>query len=458
LTRFLEGTTGRVGRRVFRVLPPTVKNPLRRLLLGEKSSRISRSESEPPFGYSPDVADADDLKARLAQTNIFGSQLAEAHGYLVSALERFRITMSLIPPLDIGGRVLELGANPYFLTRLLRERGLDVTCANWFGEGNPVGSQGFQDVIESGAEHTYKFDHFNLECESFPYDNDSFEMVLFCEILEHLPADPINALAEIHRVLRPGGQLILTTPNAARTENLIRLVAGENVYETLSGYGAYGRHNREYTVEELRQLLVACGYEVPQLFTMDIGGVVEDAAIPENASRANRGFNLFAVAEPIGQPKWVYPDWLFSSRHALWRLVMPSLVVGRNDDLQCRGFHAREVVGGCDARWTGADDTSIVLVGSVEGTSRVVIEGVAPPHMVGSSLRLSADVEGTRAQWDIECNDGAFRVESDHVTTTGRPQEIVIRTDRTWKPNEVGLSTDERTLGVAVTGVSLEPS
>jgi 2-polyprenyl-3-methyl-5-hydroxy-6-metoxy-1,4-benzoquinol methylase len=40
----------------------------------------------------------------------------------------------------------------------------------------------------------------------------SFDTVISCETIEHL-LDPVAALREFHRLLRPGGRLVLTTPN-----------------------------------------------------------------------------------------------------------------------------------------------------------------------------------------------------------------------------------------------------
>jgi 2-polyprenyl-3-methyl-5-hydroxy-6-metoxy-1,4-benzoquinol methylase len=77
-------------------------------------------------------------------------------------------------------------------------------------------------------------------------------------------------LKEIKRVLKPNGILILTTPNVSRLENVSKMISGENIYDPYSGYGPYGRHNREYNRHELNLLLNHLGFTVESMFTADV--------------------------------------------------------------------------------------------------------------------------------------------------------------------------------------------
>jgi SAM-dependent methyltransferase len=171
------------------------------------------------------------------------------------------------------GRLLELGANPYFTTMLLKAFGdRDLVLANFFNDGMPA--TGSQEVTfqRNGTSETtvFAFDHFNIESARFPYDDGAFSVVIFAEIIEHLLNDPLSVLAEIRRVLAPGGQLILTTPNVSRLENVARSISGANIYDPYSGYGPYGRHNREYNRHELDLLLRFAGFRPEIMFTADV--------------------------------------------------------------------------------------------------------------------------------------------------------------------------------------------
>jgi SAM-dependent methyltransferase len=437
-------------------LPDQVRRPVLAAVSAAREARRSGAVEPVPAGrlfeFPDDVADRDALRDYLADTDIFGPAEAEAHGYLHDALDRFRITMALLPDLAPGARILELGANPYFLTRLLLRRGYKVTAANYFGEqfsGEPV-----QVVTGArhGERHVFEFDHFNVERERFPYDDDSFDLVLFCEILEHLPFDPIHTLAEIHRVLaKPGGRMVLTTPNAIRTRNLLRVLAGDNPYEELSGYGTYGRHNREYTVRELRELLGALNFEVEDVFAADIHP--DDPPVPAigGVDPGDRGDNLFAVARAAGEPRWHYPPWLYSSRHALHRVVAPDVRAGHNDELQAVGLHPAEQMPGGWACWTEAERVVFTVEAPAGGRAELVVDGLAPPPAVPGPVVVT--IGGTRHE--VACDNAPFTLRAT-VSVEAGVNDVAVEVAPTWSPAEVGINADPRRLGVAIRRVAVE--
>ncbi len=64
-----------------------------------------------------------------------------------------------------------------------------------------------------------------------------------------------------------------------RLDNVRKVIAGENIYDPYSGYGPYGRHNREYTPQDLASLLSANGFNVESLFTADVNAGLQGSNI-----------------------------------------------------------------------------------------------------------------------------------------------------------------------------------
>jgi SAM-dependent methyltransferase len=105
-----------------------------------------------------------------------------------------------------------------------------------------------------------------------PLAPESRDVVIFADVLEHLKLPPRRVLRRVLAPLRPGGTLLLTTPNIARQANLERLMRGENILEPFRedlpadrDVTDYVSHIREYTVREVVDLVEEVGCRVVDL-------------------------------------------------------------------------------------------------------------------------------------------------------------------------------------------------
>jgi SAM-dependent methyltransferase len=260
----------------------------------------------------------------LASFELPGIDSEERSNYLNFSLDRFLKTLELFPEeINDRSRVLELGASPYFMSLLVKKYyNCGIEFANFFGASKISKAREVLSSKKYNETYDIDFKHFNVEKEKFPYRDKSFDLVLFCEIIEHLTVDPVHTLVQINRLLRDGGCMIITTPNALRYENIAKLVMGKNIHDHYSGYGAYGRHNREYTPEELRLLVESMGFSVVTLYTKVTGSIkIEGLSIKrvrrliQLCTTRNRGSNIFLLARKVADADYNYPGWLFESMH-----------------------------------------------------------------------------------------------------------------------------------------------
>ncbi len=107
----------------------------------------------------------------------------------------------------------------------------------------------------------------SVAAPGLPVADGVADVVIMSELIEHL-VDPDGAIAEIRRVLRPGGSLLLSTPNLAAWYNRGLLALGiQPVFSEVSLQGVFGRpgrvvagHLRLFTRRALTGFLAASGF------------------------------------------------------------------------------------------------------------------------------------------------------------------------------------------------------
>ncbi len=113
----------------------------------------------------------------------------------------------------------------------------------------------------------------DLNTDNIPWEENTFDTVICTEIIEHV-FDTDRLLIEINRVLKPGGNLIISTPNLSSILNKIFIVFGLQPLATevscrKSNYGNPFRkslhssgHIRDFTYAAFREIIEANGFDI----------------------------------------------------------------------------------------------------------------------------------------------------------------------------------------------------
>lgn len=159
-------------------------------------------------------------------------------------------------------RVFDFGAVPPLLAALLSSKGwTDITVAD-------PKADSFQVACE---EWSIKILARDLLKNTLVKPTNKYDLVCCCEVLEHLTGNILIALKQLSDLVDTGKFLYVTTPNLRSISGLRALLHGSGLaskykqtvrdqYARAEGEEAFFGHIREYTDEEIINLIIGCGY------------------------------------------------------------------------------------------------------------------------------------------------------------------------------------------------------
>jgi ubiquinone/menaquinone biosynthesis C-methylase UbiE len=108
----------------------------------------------------------------------------------------------------------------------------------------------------------------NANIYALPYPDNAFDGVILSEILEHIDRD-VDGLKEVYRVLKPGGVVAVTVPNADYPfwwdpiNKTLETVFNRHISQGPLA-GIWANHVRLYTAEQLRESVLAAGFVIEE--------------------------------------------------------------------------------------------------------------------------------------------------------------------------------------------------
>ena len=156
--------------------------------------------------------------------------------------------------LKVGNRLLDVGSGDGYFALYIKDKFSEVFGAEIVKEAALIARK--RNVSASVMD-------LNL---SLSYKDNTFDAVTCLDVIEHL-LDPGSFIDEIYRVLRPDGQLVLTTPNIRNFRNLYTLVFKGVFPQTSPDTFVWGGgHLHFFTREDIKNIFKKAGFKRIEFF------------------------------------------------------------------------------------------------------------------------------------------------------------------------------------------------
>jgi len=181
-----------------------------------------------------------------------------------SYLRTFKECLSILP--NTNSTICELGSYVGILARALSYMGYKVNACDipFFYDR--------KHVKEYFEKYDIKSFYFDLKDYKLPFKKSSQDLVIACEIIEHLNFNPLPVIKEINRVLKIGGYFYVAMPNSESFIKRLRYFLNgrqpsftvEQLFEQLKPDKKMlvGLHWREYSINEVCQMVEPLGFKL----------------------------------------------------------------------------------------------------------------------------------------------------------------------------------------------------
>ena len=168
-----------------------------------------------------------------------------------------------------GGRVLDFGSYFGNFALALRDAGYRVDAIDSY-DAYGAALAGCAAVMRERGISVHDFGPDGSALDAL---TGEFDAVICAGVVEHIPHTPRQLLERLTALLKPGGVLVMDTPNLAYLYHRLALLEGRSIFAPLPGQYytelPFEGHHREYTISEVEWMLKAVGHEILSIETFN---------------------------------------------------------------------------------------------------------------------------------------------------------------------------------------------
>tara|TARA_B100000029_G_scaffold146386_1_gene141699 strand:+ start:295 stop:1188 length:894 start_codon:yes stop_codon:yes gene_type:complete len=171
-----------------------------------------------------------------------------------------------------GSSILDFGCGPCDKTAVLQHLGFNCSAYDDFRDDWHVIDDNKEKIVSFANDCGIDLKMAG-ESEILPFAEQSFDMVMLHDVLEHLHDSPRDLLDDLLGLVKPDGLIFVTVPNAVNIRKRVSVLLGKTNLPSFESYywyhGPWRGHVREYVKSDLSLLAEYLNCEILELHGSD---------------------------------------------------------------------------------------------------------------------------------------------------------------------------------------------